>query len=106
MAAEMHEKYTPASPATRAAVAGPPPLYGTCSGLIPVWRLNRSPVRCVMEPGPEEANAISLECAFAYSISCGIVLTPSLGLTTRTSGDCDGSAIGSMSFNGLYGSLV
>ena len=60
--------------------------------------MKRSAVRWVIEPDPEDAKATWPGRALACSISCAMVLTPSFGLTTSTSGERDGNAMGSTSF--------
>ena len=42
-------------PAMTSAIAGPPPLYGTCTTSIPAWIMNSAQARCCRLPTPAEA---------------------------------------------------
>ena len=52
-------------PLVRSCNAGAVPLYGTCTILMPVLRLNISPAMCSNEPGPVEPKVSPFGCVFA-----------------------------------------
>src|SRR5678816_536020 len=78
---ELPDQTATVSPATVAAAAGEPPLYGTCSMLMPARCFSISIVRWCWLPLPPEAYASGGLAFFAYSMNSGKVFTGSDGLT-------------------------
>ena len=79
-------KFITMCPARISMIAGLLPLYGTCTMLMPVARLNISPARWLVLPTPGEAKVSSPGCALASAISSLTFLAGVEGWTTSTLG--------------------
>ncbi len=90
-------------PATRSIIAGPPPLYGTCTILVPAMVLNNSSARCPVPPTPEEPPLSDL--LLASAIISFTDLTGTDGCSTSTLVESTASVTGEKSLIGSKGSL-
>ncbi|CAB3921397.1 hypothetical protein LMG26684_05734 [Achromobacter mucicolens] len=93
-------------PATRSVMAGPLPLYGTCSAWMPVCCLSSSPASCAGEPLPGEPNDSLPGLARAYcrnscSVFTGIDFVTTIRLCSRSR-----QVMGARSLAGLNGMLA
>src|SRR3954469_23390329 len=70
------------SPARVATVAGPAPLYGTCTMSIFAIDFNSSPARCGVLPTPDDAYLIAPGLALASSMNSLIEVAGTEGCTT------------------------
>ena len=86
--------------------AGPLPLYGTCSTLMPAMLANSSIAKWLVVPAPAEAIVSLPGRAFAAATTPAIELKPDFGLASTTSGTACTVEIGAKSFNESYGSFL
>ena len=84
-------------PPSRSLIAGPPPLYGMCSPLLPVCSQNSSAVRWSDEPLPDDANDTFSGVFFCAAITSATVLNGEAAGTTSTLGACTATVIRSKS---------
>ncbi|MCY1245587.1 hypothetical protein D9M72_587510 [compost metagenome] len=73
-------------PAMTSVMAGPPPLYGTCSRSTPARCSNNTPARCCAEPLPEEAKATEPGFCFAIASTSATLVAGKLAVETSTLG--------------------
>src|SRR5260370_42528614 len=71
---------------SRSVTAGPVPLYGMCSSLMPASLPNSTAERCDAAPTPEEPNVNPSGLSLARRIRSAVELTDSFGLTTSRYG--------------------
>ena len=90
---------------SRSVITGPPPLYGTCTPVVPVCSQNNSAVRWSLLPLPEDAKLILPGLAFSKAITSARVLWGDAAGTTSTLGACTAMETGSRSFSASYGTL-
>src|SRR4051812_33731380 len=89
----------------RSAVACGPPLYGTCTSLMPVRFLSSSPARCPGEPVLDEPYVSWPGRAFASVMSSATVLDGKDGCATSSKLTATLCVIGERLFAASYGSL-
>src|SRR5687768_6011959 len=71
------------SPASRAVIAGPAPLYGTCTMSVPARALKSAPDRWMVLPTPGEPYETRAPGLRVWAINSLTVVTPSELFTTR-----------------------
>src|SRR6266511_3003056 len=84
-------------PATTEAIAGPPPLNGTCTRSSPSDRRNCSPARCDCVPAPADAKLYLPGLARTSATTSLTVCAGTDGLTTNTVVEVVASVTGSKS---------
>src|SRR6516225_11618737 len=90
-------------PASVEPIAGPPPLYGTCTRSRPRETRNSSPTRWGGVPVPGEAKLYLPGFALMRATSSLTVFAGNVGLTVSTAGADTAMVTGSKSLVGSYG---
>src|SRR5262249_5112531 len=90
--------------AASAWAAGPPPLYGPPTILVPHWLLTHFRRRSGDEPSPRVAKLRLSRLLSASALRCAIEPVPSDGCTNTPSIRKNRRAIGTRPASGLYGS--
>src|SRR5215212_11585862 len=92
--------------AITAAAIGPPPLYGTCTELMPASVVNITPARWLDEPIPAEDMFSLPGCALASATSSFTVLAGNDGCATSTASAFTMLDTASKSFSTSKGRLL
>src|SRR6185503_2325952 len=87
-------------------IASPLPLYGTCTISMLASRLNFSPLRCEVEPEPNDAKLSLPGLAFANSTSSFTLLNGIETCAVRIVFDFAPAVIGVKSLNGSQGGTL